>query len=148
MNQNSTLKNLIPKPVRAVSRPGIFQLSTETSIHANHPELAGISDYLRNQLAIHIQMLFPMLEKKKAGQIRIDLEELDLGVEGYRLHVNSQGVRVSARDGEGVFRGVQTLLQLIEQGEDGWFVPACEIEDEPRFSWRGVMLDVARHFFP
>ena len=77
-----------------------------------------------------------------------------LGDEGYRLDVDSLGVRLTAYTAEGLFRGVQTLRQLLPaQIESGtvrpgpWPVPAVRIEDRPRFAWRGTMLDVARHFF-
>jgi hexosaminidase len=77
-----------------------------------------------------------------------------LGSEGYRLEVGRLGVRLSAHAAEGLFRGVQTLRQLLPPGiESGgvrpgpWPVPAVRIADRPRFAWRGAMLDVSRHFF-
>lgn len=69
----------------------------------------------------------------------------DLGEEGYRLEVEETGVRLSACTEQGLYRGGQTLRQLTQP--DGT-LPCVRIEDRPRFAWRGVMLDVARHFFP
>jgi hexosaminidase len=59
------------------------------------------------------------------------------------------GVDIAASDAHGLFNGVQTFVQILKKGEDGeWSVPAVKIEDYPRFSWRGYLLDTARHFRP
>lgn len=68
--------------------------------------------------------------------------------EGYRLHVSRKEVLVEAASSAGWFYAGQTLLQLLQKdGKGNWFVPAVSIEDHPRFQWRGLMLDVSRHFF-
>ena len=75
--------------------------------------------------------------------------------EGYKLKVTSAGITLTARKPAGIFYGVQTLLQLLPSGitstteldYDEWDIPAVTIEDQPRFGWRGLMLDVSRHFF-
>ncbi|OSZ81018.1 beta-N-acetylhexosaminidase [Chitinophagaceae bacterium IBVUCB2] len=75
--------------------------------------------------------------------------------EGYKLKVTSAGITLTARKPAGIFYGVQTLLQLLPSGitstteldYDEWNIPAVTIEDHPRFGWRGLMLDVSRHFF-
>jgi len=68
--------------------------------------------------------------------------------ESYRVEVTAASVRVSGADAAGLFYAVQTLGQLIERAPDdtGWQIPAIKIADAPRFAYRGVMLDVARHF--
>src|SRR5690606_4772656 len=72
----------------------------------------------------------------------------------YRLNVTSSGVTLSASEPAGIFYGIQTLYQLLpkeimvdSKSEIAWTMPAVTIEDHPRFGWRGLMLDVARHFF-
>ena len=79
-----------------------------------------------------------------------------LGAEGYTLEVSPRGVVISATAAPGLFYGTQTLLQLLPpavfRAADGeptanWTVPAVRIEDRPRFPWRMLLLDVARHFF-
>jgi hexosaminidase len=68
--------------------------------------------------------------------------------ESYSLSVTSDGVRIAAPSAAGIFYGVQTLVQALDRSPDGALrVPALEIEDSPRFDYRGMMLDVARHFF-
>ncbi|WUH93331.1 beta-N-acetylhexosaminidase [Streptomyces sp. NBC_00433] len=80
-----------------------------------------------------------------------------LGPEAYRLSVTTGTVEVTGGDAAGVFWGAQTLRQLLAPaafrrapapGAAPWTLPVCEIEDRPRFHWRGFMLDVARHFMP
>ena len=68
--------------------------------------------------------------------------------ESYRLEVNSTGARLSAPTTLGVMRGLQTFLQLVQTTGEGFAVPAISIEDSPRFPWRGLMIDVGRHFIP
>ena len=91
----------------------------------------------------------------RAGVVSLTLAERpDLGAEGYDLEVTARGVEVVAATPAGLFYGVQTLRQLmpprVEYGAAlprGFEVPAVRIRDRPRFAWRGMMLDVSRHFF-
>ena len=68
--------------------------------------------------------------------------------ESYRLEVATTGVRLDAPNSLGVLHGLQTLLQLIHIGPQGFALPALTINDQPRFPWRGLLIDVARHFMP
>jgi hexosaminidase len=68
--------------------------------------------------------------------------------ESYRLTVTPLGARLDAPNPLGVLHGMETLLQLIDLDAAGFGAPAVTIEDHPRFPWRGLMLDVARHWFP
>ncbi|WP_435822874.1 beta-N-acetylhexosaminidase [Micromonospora arborensis] len=81
-------------------------------------------------------------------------ETADLGAEGYRLDIKTNGVRVTAGTATGLFYGVQTLRQLLPPAIESptpvtahWALPGGTITDAPRFPYRGAMLDVARHFF-
>src|SRR5205807_2347829 len=64
------------------------------------------------------------------------------------LEVTASGARLEAPNPLGVLHGLQTLLQLVQVGEKGIVVPAVTIDDRPRFPWRGLLIDVARHFMP
>jgi hexosaminidase len=66
----------------------------------------------------------------------------------YRLHVTAGGMALEAPTTVGVLRGLQTLLQLAQPADGGFTVPAVEIEDAPRFRWRGLLVDCSRHFEP
>lgn len=82
--------------------------------------------------------------------IYVQLDSSFVPAEGYRLIVTKQGIDVYGTRA-GIFYGLQTLLQLIQRAEGyetKYFIPACSIIDYPRFAWRGMHLDVARHFFP
>ena len=70
------------------------------------------------------------------------------GQEAYRLSVTPREIRIEASDPRGLFYGAQTLRQLVTKAPDGSLnVPSVEINDYPRFRWRGLLIDVARHFF-
>ncbi len=68
--------------------------------------------------------------------------------ESYRLEVTAQQARLEAPEPLGVLRGVETFLQLVDASSDGFAAPAVRIEDRPRFPWRGLLLDVSRHWIP
>jgi len=75
--------------------------------------------------------------------------ELKLGEdESYRLRVSSREMIIEAETELGLMHGLETWLQLLESDDEGYFFPAVIIEDEPRFLWRGLMIDVCRHFQP
>jgi hexosaminidase len=81
-----------------------------------------------------------------AGETK-EVQELDED-ESYRLEISQAGARLSAPNSLGVMHGLQTFLQLVETTKEGFAVPAVSIEDSPRFPWRGLMIDVSRHFIP
>jgi hexosaminidase len=68
--------------------------------------------------------------------------------ESYQLEVSAAGATLTAPISTGVLRGLETLAQLVEAGPDGFFLPGVTIDDKPRFPWRGLMLDVSRHWMP
>ena len=68
--------------------------------------------------------------------------------ESYRLEVRAGQITLRAETGLGILRGLETLLQLLHADEQGYYFPGISIEDEPRFPWRGLLIDVARHFMP
>jgi len=68
--------------------------------------------------------------------------------ESFRIAADTASVALTAPDAAGLFHATHALAQLVRRDRDGWIVPAVRIEDAPRFAYRGVMLDVARHFFP
>src|SRR5262249_183010 len=68
--------------------------------------------------------------------------------ESYRLEVTPTEVHLDAATPLGVIHGLQTFLQLTQKGPDGFYTPSLVIEDAPRFPWRGILIDVSRHFMP
>ncbi len=75
--------------------------------------------------------------------------KVDLGGdESYQLTVLSDGIKLTAGTDIGALRGLETFLQLLSVDDNGYYFPAIKIEDEPRFPWRGLLIDVGRHFMP
>jgi len=68
--------------------------------------------------------------------------------ESYELTINDSGAKLSAPNPLGILHGLQTFLQLIQTGPDGFYVPMVAVKDQPRFAWRGLLIDVGRHFIP
>src|SRR5690606_14745475 len=90
-----------------------------------------------------------------AASIQLLLDEnAKMPLEGYMLQINEDGIQLKASSAAGIFMGAQTLLQLLPPAIEGnglakqeWSLPFVSISDQPRFGWRGLMLDVSRHFF-
>jgi hexosaminidase len=154
------VNSVIPKPVAATSAAGNFTITADTQI-AIAPEtdsMRAIGNYLAERLRPATGYALPVLATNAvtAGQIMLTTVDGDpaLGEEGYELTIAPDGVTITAAAPAGLFYGVQTLRQLlppsIEQATaqaGAWTLPAGTIRDNPRFEWRGAMLDVARHFF-
>src|SRR5262249_36470242 len=68
--------------------------------------------------------------------------------ESYELAVSASGAKLSAPNPLGILHGLQTFLQLVQTGANGFVVPAVTIKDQPRFAWRALLIDVGRHYLP
>ncbi|MGN6743803.1 MAG: beta-N-acetylhexosaminidase [Amnibacterium sp.] len=142
---------LIPAPAEFESLDGEFVLDDRTGVSAPD-ELAGVLTWL--QAALRPATGLP-LHQRTDGAVQLSLEPA-LAVEEFRLDVDGTGVRISGGSASGVFYGCQALLQLLPPAVFrrsrvpgvAWSVPAVTVRDRPRFTWRGAMLDVARHFMP
>lgn len=146
---------LIPVPQEIETGNSAFELTPRTAIGCDgqNEALMGIARYLNEKIAPATGFTLPVKEK---GAIRFELTGDDsLGKEGYRLKVSPSGVNITASAPAGIFYGVQTFLQLLPpeigcaapQPGTVWTAAAVDITDEPRFPWRGIMLDVSRHWF-
>jgi hexosaminidase len=161
MSDPSTTYGLIPRPTSAESVEGEFVFDEHTRISAS-AELAGVADWLQG--ALRPAVALPLDTTPASGNtdsstvantIRLELAT-DLSAESYRLTVGTDGIRMEGGDPAGVFYAGQALLQLLPPAvfRRGrlpgvrWTAPAIQIQDGPRFGWRGAMLDVARHFMP
>ena len=143
---------LIPQPVSVETRPGEFRLQARTTIVAP-AEARQVASYLAGVLAPPTGWQHKVSELVRRNAIVLALAPGDRP-EGYELVVTPRGVRIQSPTPAGLFYGVQTLLQLLPpeiesqtRREAAWTVPCVHIVDYPRFAWRGLMLDVSRHFF-
>jgi hexosaminidase len=141
---------IIPVPVSVKKTAGAFILSQETKIQADTPNNKAVlffSSFLANTMAYNKQV---GLRNTNAGSNVIYLTSTGtegLPAEGYRLTITPQQITIAGK-GAGLFYGIQTLMQLmpLERAATAK-LPCATIEDYPRFGYRGVMLDVCRHFF-
>ena len=143
---------LIPAPSALQPRTGRLRLDARTPIQAV-PEATGVAALFAEGMQRLGGPALPMLaaEDQAAGGIVLLLDgaPADSLDESYELDVDARRALLSARSPTGLFRGSQTLLQLVSVAGDGTAtVPAVAIQDAPRFPYRGMHLDVARHFFP
>ncbi|NOY96078.1 MAG: beta-N-acetylhexosaminidase [Chlorobi bacterium] len=142
---------IIPKPSNLQIKEGEFILGQENTLkfNASDENLSRIAGFFNEYLELYYG--FKLSENGKGKPISLSITTNDaLGSEGYRLNVGQKGISISANKPAGVFYGIQTLKQLLPVTTDSkkLHIPAVEIEDTPRFKWRGNMLDVGRHFFP
>jgi hexosaminidase len=143
---------IIPQPVKVKLNTGTYKLKNHTPVYCNSEDMLIVGKYLGEKLG--------GLEIKNGSGSGINLliadEEIKgLGTEGYKLNVAASRIEIIANKPNGIFYGVQTLLQMLppvtmnssKQNYSLCEVSCAEIEDFPRFQWRGLLLDVSRHFF-
>lgn len=145
---------LVPSPSRIRRTTGAFTFDDTTAIRAS-PGAGPAAELLRVLLAPATGLPLPLAPE---GRIVLVLDPglAGLGPEGYGLTVSGEGVLLRAAGAAGLRHGVQTVRQLLPAAALGsqpvrgvrWTLPGVEITDRPRYSWRGAMLDVARHFQP
>jgi len=134
---------LIPYPSSARRGEGALPLSERSRI-VGEPAAAAL---LREALSARTGFAFEeATAEASVGDIILSIDA-SIGVaEAYSLNVTDR-IEIVGADAAGLFYGVQTLRQLLASSELGWVVQRVEIQDAPRFAYRGIMLDVARHFF-
>ncbi|HEY6341065.1 MAG TPA: family 20 glycosylhydrolase [Bryobacteraceae bacterium] len=150
---NSAPLPLMPMPRKVIQTQGELKIDSSFGV-----SMGGYSDFrleagVKRFLArVERQTGQSLMNPKPALTIECRERGGDYPVlgddESYELQVLPAGARLQARTVTGALRGLETFLQLIGPGPDGWRVPAVTIEDQPRFPWRGLMLDVARHWMP
>lgn len=138
---------LIPAPASAHAGSGAaYTLTAETALRAQGDAAQRVAAQFAALLARSGGPQLALARGKGSDGIRFELSPKPaMGPESYTLHSDSTGVVVRAVDEAGLFYGAATLAQLATGGSNGR-IPALRIEDGPRFSWRGFMLDSARHF--
>jgi hexosaminidase len=151
--QDEPVPALVPLPEQIIRKPGSFTLASSARIGAP-ASLRGVAERFGEAVRPATGFALPV---GGAGTIVLALDSKlkELGEEGYRLTVTPKQVKVRAFAPAGVFYGLQTLRQLLPAAvfrraltRAEWKVPCVEIEDRPRFKWRGSHMDVGRHFQP
>jgi hexosaminidase len=162
--QSGTLApRIIPAPASLTLAGGTpFEVTraTRITIVGTNPEVTAIGESLAALLRRATGFPVPVTPSSGGSgpasiELRLSTDPPSLGEEGYRLTVTTDSVRLAATAPAGLFHGIQTIRQLLPveiESEMGvarsiWPIPALAIVDQPRYAWRGSMLDVARHFF-
>lgn len=150
---------IIPEPVSLTQKEGEFTLPKRVTIETSiGPEMKEVIATLRERFSVPTGSKVVVLTNTPTATIKLILNKKAddaLGKEGYNLAVTPKGIFIKANEPAGLFYGVQTLVQLFPkeivsnkyEANVSWKAPCVEITDYPRFKWRGLMFDVARHFF-
>ena len=159
---NESTVSVIPIPVSMQALKGNFIIKKTSVIEliSTDTDAKRVADFLSKKLSVATGFAMPVKLVKStagiAGNISLAIiQDATLGSEGYKLIVTSGSISLSANKPAGLFYGMQTLLQLLPKEIESntpvnrvsWAVPCVTITDYPRFGWRGMMLDVSRHFF-
>lgn len=146
---------IIPLPSTYELKPGTFYITGQSSIgiDKSDPEMTALANYFNEEISDATGFSLPV---NNSGTIIFQLgEHKELGEEGYQLSISSDQLILSAYKHHGIFNGIQSVLQLLPpeiksktvQADATWSINCIEVTDKPQFAWRGLMLDVSRHFF-
>jgi len=143
---------ILPFPQSMAPGYGYFPLNEEVTLSFDEadPELQSISSYFQEWLSAK-SLPELKVEHNTSGRNAIQLKiSPDIGVDTYALTITTKGILIQGGSPASVFYGIQSLSQLIQQqqGQETLEIPCVHIEDQPAFSYRGLHLDVGRHFFP
>src|SRR6266478_4442664 len=154
--QERPTPNLMPWPANLQTGSGRLRIDSSFSVAlTGHTEARldrAVQRFLR-QLERETGLPFSANTSTKptltvhTGHASKEVQELGED-EGYALSVTADGAKIEAPTPLGTMHGLQTFLQLVEVAPDGFAAPTVAIQDKPRFPWRGLMIDVSRHFIP
>ena len=149
---------LMPLPKSVNFTASHYRLDKDFSILIEGPEDKNLQAYVDRfweRLSSRTNTYFPHFDRFSSGEEQglklsyqvISAINLEMS-EGYTLKVDASGVYLTAEAQVGVMRGLETLLQLLAVDREGFYFTGASIADEPRFIWRGLLLDVCRHWMP
>ncbi len=150
---------IIPEPVSLMKKAGTFTLPENVSIQAAKGEgLTQSVTFLSDRITTATGRFVSTVSNANHPTIKLILNSQNdpqLGLEGYKLNVNPSQIVITANKPAGIFWGVQSLLQLFPPAIESkelvenvkWKLPCVDVVDYPKLGWRGLMFDVARHFF-
>lgn len=144
--------NIIPEPVKMETFLGSFSIGSSTQIYLSpkNTELSKQAKFLSSVIESLSGVKLKVTNNSTNTSIKLMILKSEvIGKEGYHLNIDAKGIVISANTDKGIFYGIQTLLQALPtiRTNEKLKVPFLKITDYPRFQWRGMMLDVSRHFF-
>jgi hexosaminidase len=160
LNANTVERlNLMPMPASVTVQPGRLPVTATFSVATK----GFVDDRLRNGVSRMIARLagrtvlslsYDLASNENTAALLIQTDRPGDTIpsihenESYRLDINDKQARLTAPTVVGVLRGLETFLQLLDSDRDGYYLPAVTIQDQPRFPWRGLLIDIGRHFEP
>ncbi|MBK8850823.1 MAG: family 20 glycosylhydrolase [Saprospiraceae bacterium] len=143
---------IIPKPTQLTYGAGELKASKTVRIHLFEDQFKSEAQYLTQALESRAYVVDKNAvykpRKHKEFVISLKRNAFEKKDEAYEIQVNEDGISISANKPVGIFRGIATALQMIPVNPKAVLkMPYCKIKDEPAFEWRGLMLDVSRHFY-
>lgn len=146
--------NLIPLPNQMVETDAVFSFNQTRSIFVEQKELLEGIESFQETIERYAGNRLKIVDKKETASIVIFMQK-HLPEEGYELDITNSAISIRASTPAGVFYAFQTVLQMCPTevytdtnvGRFKWQLPGVSIKDAPEFKWRGMMLDVSRHFF-
>lgn len=141
--------SIVPKPVELILAEESFSFKNGQKITATNDKQNAAADFLINGIQESANITLVKSNSDSASSI-VFSNDTGLEDEAYNLNITPDQIKVSANSPAGYFYGVQSILQLLTKDESStnskWLLPSMVIEDEPKFKWRGYMLDEARYF--
>lgn len=142
---------IIPQPIQVITNVGSFLITPKTSLVVTNKIDDASASFLNIYLSDYYGFKLPIVKNAAKDYIKFNSLKNFKGLkaEGYTLESDSKGVVIEGNSDIGTFYGMQTLIQLLPVEKSNTLkIAAVSVKDEPRFVYRGAMLDVARHFFP
>ena len=151
-NGQMFIPGLIPQPAKSIPQPGYFYLDKCFTIYISDTSIKNEAEYLNKYIRYNFHFSQEIITKKSNDEYRIQLIKTNvpaLPANGYTLKIEQSLIEIKSSTNEGLFYGINSLCQLLHKPV--YSSPQASgiyIEDYPRFEWRGMHLDVSRHFFP
>ena len=143
---------LVPYPAHVTRQKGVFELPSSISIYNGLDNKSGllVIKKLQEDLYRNWKISSSLINDQTKAHLKFNKKEgTETDKPAYLLSVSSEGISITANNNEGAFHSTRTLLQLVKINEDKkTIVPGVVVEDYPRFDYRGMHLDVGRHFYP
>ncbi|MHA8099418.1 beta-N-acetylhexosaminidase [Aquirufa aurantiipilula] len=149
--------HLVPKPAKLTPVPGkfIFQKNTVITLSTQDESFNAVATMLKDQISMSSGLNLVIKSGSATSKGIVFVQNTSLEDEAYGLNISNKKIEIQAKSGKGAFYALQTLFQLMpaqiysnELSTQEMTALACQIEDAPRFSYRGMMLDVGRYYFP
>jgi hexosaminidase len=143
--------NIIPQPAQLVKNEGSFTITPATKLVVTDKVDNATAAFLNNYLLGYYGFKLAVVKSATTNAIKLKSAKNISGLkgEGYSFKSGAEGVSIEGNSAQGTFYGMQTLIQLLPvEKSNSLKIASVNITDEPRFAYRGAMLDVGRHFFP